>query len=441
MTHRAAEKPDNLPAEPGEAGPLTVLPETAAAHVAPRCPHFGLCGGCQLQHLSPDAQLAQKQAALLELLAGLPHPPLQTHSADPWLYRNRIRLRVEPADDSPSPTLAVGYNLHQTNHFLPIHTCPIAAPALLRSALLLRDLAAADAVVHTWLHACAQIELFTTPDETALQLQLLLRELPRSPAGQPLPTSQLAASFRSLFQSLLEQMPQLTGIGAEAVPTPRANKTTPRRDRALANLPELAAGRTGLQYPVPLSPAADQATPLWVSRSSFFQVNRSLLPTLLHTALAGANLPAPPARLALAWDLFAGVGLFARALAPSFRRVVAVESAPSAVADLRSARVSNIELVPSTVLDFLRGAAIARDRPSLVLLDPPRAGLGEEATALLCRVRPPRVVYVSCDPATLARDLRTMLSSRYVLAELHLLDMFPQTAHLETVAVLTRQDD
>ncbi len=431
MKPLSALGPDPLPAEPGEAGPLPLVPAAGLREVAPGCPHFGPCGGCQLQHLSYPDQVASKQRILLELLAGLPAPALQTHTAGPWLYRNRIRLRVEPAN-APSFGFLLGYNLAQSNDFLPIHTCPIAAPSLLRAAQVLTSLALSDSTAAGWLAATAQLEVFTDPEESALQLQLFLRQKPRF--------SDPERSLASLFRTLQGEIPQLAGIGAEALAPTRANSRTPRPDRALGRLPTLAAGRPGLVYPVRLSSATAEPTGLWVSRPSFFQVNRHLLPDLLHMALDGADLPTAPQRGGLAWDLFAGVGLFARALAPSFDRVIAVESAPSAVADLRSARIPGIELVEATVVNFLRSASISRDRPSLVLLDPPRAGLGPEGTALLCGIRPPRVVYVSCDPATLARDLRAMLSSGYTLAELHMVDMFPQTAHLETVAVLLHED-
>ena len=429
----SATEPDSLPAEPEEAGTLPLRAAPVAGHVAPRCPHFGPCGGCQLQNLPYPAQLAQKQHFLLGLLADLPLPLplLQTHTADPWQYRNRIRLRLEP--DATSPLIFLpGYNRAQTNDFLPISTCPISAPILLHAAQTLTSLSSSDPNAALWLASTAQLEVFTTPDQSSLQLQLFLRHRPR--------ISDLAGSLASLFHTLQGRLPQLVGIGAEALTPSRANSSTARPDRTLARLPALTAGRTGLVYPVPLSSASAEAAGLWVSRPSFFQINRHLLPDLLHTALAAADLPMAPRRLDLAWDLFAGVGLFARALAPSFNRVVAVETAPSAVADLRAARVPNIELVDATVLEFLRQSSISRDRPDLVLLDPPRAGLGLEGASLLCRLRPPRVVYVSCDPTTLARDLRAMLSSRYILAELHMVDMFPQTAHLETVAVLVHED-
>ena len=144
----------------------------------------------------------------------------------------------------------------------------------------------------------------------------------------------------------------------------------------------------------------------------------------------------------LAWDLYAGVGLFSRVLSRSFTRIAAVEANPIAAADLRTAlhKLSpNSTAIEATTLDFLRRAVLDRDRPDLIVLDPPRAGAGLEACDLLNRIAAPNLVYVSCDPTTLARDLAA-LQPLYGIAALHLVDLFPQTFHLETIAVLERRN-
>jgi 23S rRNA (uracil1939-C5)-methyltransferase len=174
-----------------------------------------------------------------------------------------------------------------------------------------------------------------------------------------------------------------------------------------------------------------QPATCWVPRGAFFQVNRFLLPDLL--ALVTANRTG-----ALAWDLYAGVGLFARVLARSFVQVVAVEIAEPAASALASTHLSNLRAVKSATLDFLRAAVLQRDRPNLVVLDPPRSGAGPEVCALLARVAVPNLVYISCSPEALPRDLATLAASGYAISELHLFDLFPQTTHIETVAVLTR---
>jgi 23S rRNA (uracil1939-C5)-methyltransferase len=132
------------------------------------------------------------------------------------------------------------------------------------------------------------------------------------------------------------------------------------------------------------------------------------------------------------------VGLFARQLAMRFDRVVAVESAPSATAALEeNLRGTAGMAVPAETLAFLRRNRMG-ERPDLIVVDPPRAGLGAESCTLLAEIAAPAVAYVSCDPATLARDLRTLIASGYKVQSITLADLFPQTFHLETVVQLRR---
>jgi 23S rRNA (uracil1939-C5)-methyltransferase len=139
----------------------------------------------------------------------------------------------------------------------------------------------------------------------------------------------------------------------------------------------------------------------------------------------------------VAWDLYAGVGLFSAALAARFERVVAVESAPSSVRDLRhNLQEKQHRVVANSTLDFLRRAGKER-APDLVVVDPPRAGLGKEVVKLLAEAHPTHVTYVSCDPATLSRDLKLLLDSGYHLRAMRMVDLFPQTFHLESVATLS----
>ena len=167
-----------------------------------------------------------------------------------------------------------------------------------------------------------------------------------------------------------------------------------------------------------------------VSRNAFFQVNRFLMDRLVEIALEGVAGET-------ALDLYAGVGLFSLELARRFRHVTAVESGAPAAADL----IFNAERAGLTNLRAERGTAEAyleaRDgAPDFVLLDPPRAGLGKTVVSRLIALRPPALAIVSCDPATLARDLAALLASGYRLESMTLVDLFPQTYHLETVVRL-----
>lgn len=167
-----------------------------------------------------------------------------------------------------------------------------------------------------------------------------------------------------------------------------------------------------------------------ISRGSFFQVNRFLIDDLVSEVLneASGNF---------AVDLYAGAGLFSLPLSRRFARVDAIERSGPAFRDLEwnaSRSSANIRPLRAHAEEFLGSV---NDTPDLILADPPRAGLGADVTRELLRIRAPHLVVVSCDPATLARDLRKLLAA-YRIARVTLVDLFPQTYHLETVAHLER---
>ncbi len=388
----------------GAAGAPAQLVQASPDRVEPRCVHFGVCGGCQYQMASYPAQLGMKTAILEETLqrAGATAlPPVQTWaSPQPWGYRNRIRLRVREADDG---RLRLGYNQRGSETFLPIEMCPIAAPVLLAAAKALEALADRGGDAALWLRSAAEVELFCDAGESSLQVHLLCPKAPRARKG----------SLPHLAEQLKTSVAPLVSM--------QASRLQPGSGRAAEVLASWGAG--GLRYTV-------GERRFWLEPGSFFQVNRFLLPRL-------AELVCGERRGALAWDLFAGAGLFARELATRFDAVTAVEANPVAAAELgRGLRQHpGSTAVAQTTLHFLRDAVVQRDRPELIVLDPPRAGAGADACALLLQLAPETLVYVSCDPPTLARDL-AVLSTGYCVADLHMIDLFPQTYHLETVMVL-----
>jgi 23S rRNA (uracil1939-C5)-methyltransferase len=168
-----------------------------------------------------------------------------------------------------------------------------------------------------------------------------------------------------------------------------------------------------------------------VSGGSFFQANRFLIESLIDRAIGGAEG-------GTALDLYAGVGLFSLPLARRFRSVTAVESGTRAVEDLRfnaeRAGVA-VQAERANAEAFLENLVTA---PDFVLLDPPRAGIGKRMAGRLAQLRAPRIAIVSCDPATLARDLAGLLTAGYRIDRMTLIDLFPQTYHLETVVQLAR---
>jgi 23S rRNA (uracil1939-C5)-methyltransferase len=369
--------------------------------VIPACPHFGVCGGCHYQHTGYATQLVFKQAILRETLerGGVTVPSeIAVLAAEPWRYRNRIRLAFDAAGNP-------GYRSRRSHAITPMCECPIAAPLLVRAATAFTEVARgfAPALRPT------EIALFCDAAETAL----LATVFTANPAK---------LRFDELAQALRERIPAL--IGAELVTEGRLGQQPHTLGQWGAA--SLAYRAAGFDYRV--------------DHGAFFQVNRWLVDSLVERVTAGHAGK-------LAWDLFAGVGLFARQLTTNFARVVAVESAPSATQSL-AANLKGTVGIPakSDTLDFLlantthrpAGVASRSAFPDLIVVDPPRTGLGAETCSLLGQIAAPALVYVSCDPATLARDLRALIASGYAIQSITLADLFPQTFHLETVVQLRR---
>ena len=219
--------------------------------------------------------------------------------------------------------------------------------------------------------------------------------------------------------------------------------------RALADAPpardgewEIAAGEEGSARANAVGAAGPElelavgGDRLRVSAGVFFQGNPALHDALVEAVGRAAG------RGALALELHAGCGFFTLALARAFERVIAVESDVDAAADLRHnlarAGLANVEVVPARIESAL-GGALAAIRPDAVVLDPPRTGLPRGAADRLCALAPARVAYLSCDPATLARDLAALVAGGFVLEGVEAFDLFPQTPHVEVLAQLRRR--
>jgi len=381
---------------------IEALVTHAAERIAPPCPHFGICGGCHYQHTSYAQQLEFKQAILRETLerAGVQIPTSMGFLAgDPWHSRNRIRLAF---DGGGNP----GYRSRRSHEIVPISECPIAAPLLVAAAETVAELARAA----TPSFRPREIALFCDADESSLVASFFVANAAK-------------IRFEELARSLQQKIPAL--VGAELVLESRAAK------RGLAQPP-----RTIAQWGAPSLHYQAAGFDYRVDHGAFFQVNRWLVDELVNQVTAGH-------KGALAWDLFAGVGLFARKLTSSFTRVVAVESAPASTkalaANLKGTRAAPVR---ATTVDFLRrqskGAQDKSAIPDLIVVDPPRTGLGTETCALLGEVAAPAIAYVSCDPATLARDLHALTRSGYNIQSITLADLFPQTFHIETIVQLRR---
>ena len=368
--------------------PLRIV-QPSPARVAPPCPHFAACGGCHYQHIGYDDQLRFKSDILRETLRRIGRidwtGPIARHPSQPLGYRNRAQWKVRVADGNN----AIGYFRAGTTALEPVDQCPILSPLLAAALESLRALLS-EAKLPA---ALREVEAFADAGDTKLLLSLSAVEFDA-------PAAQVADTLRAALP------------GVESILVHESS-----RDRfELAGPGYLVSEVAGHRYRI--------------GHLSFFQVNRFLIEEMLRAVTAGSG-----GRLAL--DLYAGVGLFSLPLTETFERVVAVESNAAAARDLAANLAGRpAEIVARDAAEFL---ASCTETPDLVVLDPPRAGVEPPALNRLAALAPARIVYLSCDPATLARDLQSLTATGYAIEELHLFDVFPQTFHIETLVRLARR--
>jgi 23S rRNA (uracil1939-C5)-methyltransferase len=377
----------------------TRLVEASPDRIEPRCPYFQQCGGCHYQHIPYERQLEFKAQILRETLQRIAKTELkdevQLHPSPPWNYRNRTRLQVRT-----DPEFSLGYYRFGSRQFLPVRECPISSPLINRVIARLTELGGKACPP-----AVEEIELFANAGDD----QMLAWTFSRGDA----PTQDLlrwAEGLRSEFSDL---------AGVSFFSTRQRSD-----DEAAPDVRLLAqSGASSLRYKT-------RQAEYQVSAGAFFQVNRHLLDDLISVVTGGAQGD-------LALDLYAGGGLFSLPLAKNFHHIFAVEASHTSLADLRQNVPASVKVVGTRTEQYL-GSRPVRKRPDLVVLDPPRTGAGKAVTRSLVELGAQRVRYVSCDPATLARDLVPLLSAGYRIEETHLFDLFPQTFHVETVMLLTR---
>lgn len=358
------------------------------------CPYYGNCGGCHYQHADYKTQLEFKSEILHETLLRNGKLDWQgkiiSHSGDPWNYRNRTRMKVRGGTE-----FALGYYRFGSHDLLPVKECPISSPGINRVIRQLWEIGEAGGAPK----GLSEIEFFADHADARLLL-----EISHVPGAQGI--EEFAGELRN-------KISDIQGIAIFAEP-PAGSPGQPELKASIGN--------TTLLYQV-------GEKSFRVSAGSFFQTNRHLMRELVNTATNDffGNI---------AMDLYSGVGLFANHLAKRFTQVFAVESSPASAADLKANVLKNVVPVKTTTEQFL--PRCLNMNPELVVVDPPRAGLGPKITQLLAALRVKRIVYVSCDPATLARDLRLLLETGYHVEEVHMVDLFPQTFHIESVVRLAR---
>ena len=396
--------------KPGfERAKLAQLIKLSEKRITPGCQYYGACGGCHYQHIAYEDQLNYKSEILRETLLRTAKldwaDGIRAHPSAPWNYRNRTRMRVQHAP------FALGYFKFASHDLLPVASCPISSELINRAIAATWDLGRAGKLPQ----GVREIEFFANAADDKLVLEIFFEV-------ETAPTDVLDQhSADTTGEAFTAALPQLAGIAFFA--------THLRRDECVSD----DAGAL-LTYGTPELHYATAAGDYRVSAGSFFQTNRFLTGKLLEL-VTGPGDTGHAGRLAL--DLYAGVGLFTVPLAKQFEKVVAVESSLSSVKDLHANAPANVRVFQSTTERYLEQLP-KKMKPDLVVVDPPRAGLGEKVARQLAALAAPWLTYLSCDPATLCRDLRLLLESGYRIVQVHVIDLFPQTFHIESLVQLVR---
>lgn len=395
-------------------GRLLEVLRPAPERVMPRCAHFGVCGGCALQHLEPQAQLALKERELRDNLERVAQvecqswlPPLQ---GPVWGYRRRARLGAKYVPKKGK--VVVGFRERLAPYVADVIHCDVLAPPV---GTLVQPLAELLGALDIRQHV-PQIEVSVADNATALVLRVLQA-----------PSEQDRGKLRDFAAARAVRLYLQTG-GLDTVEELTAGEPAGSVARA-------APDAMPLGYTLPAFDLALEFTP-----TDFIQVNGAVNRALVSRA-AELLHPEPESTIL---DLYCGLGNFTLALARRAGRVLGVEGDAGLVERARhNARRNGISNVEFHVGDLSKLTALPaawfRGPYSHVLLDPPRVGATPEMLAAIARLAPERVLYVSCHPGSLARDLGILVHEHgFSLEAAGVVDMFPHTAHVESLALLSR---
>ncbi|HHT2831981.1 23S rRNA (uracil(1939)-C(5))-methyltransferase RlmD [Klebsiella aerogenes] len=356
--------------------------------VAPRCPHFGVCGGCQQQHASIELQQQSKRAALSRLMK---RDVDDIIAAEPWGYRRRARLSLNYQPKTQQ--LQMGFRKANSSEIIDVVRCPVLVPQL--EALL-----------------PAVRECLTSLQS---QRQLGHVELVQADNG-PLMVLRHTAALTAADKEKLERFSQTHGLSLYLAPQSEI------LEHIRGDEPWYTSDGLRLVF----------------SPRDFIQVNDGVNQKMVLTALAGLDIQ-PQDRVL---DLFCGMGNFTLPLAKAAASVVGVEGVPALVAKGRENAalngLQNVTFFHENLEEDVTRQAWAKHGFDKILLDPARAG-APGVMAHIIKLAPRRVVYVSCNPATLARDSEALLQAGYRIQRLAMLDMFPHTGHLESIVLFERE--
>lgn len=355
---------------------------------APRCPHFGVCGGCQQQHASIMLQQQSKRAALARLMK---REVDEIIAGEPWGYRRRARLSLNYQPKTQQ--LQMGFRQASDKAIVEVVQCPVLVPQLEALLPAVRECLSALSALRCLGH-----------------VELVLAD------NGPLMVLRHTAALPAADREKLERFSQTHGLSLYLAP----------QSEILEHIHGEAPWYTSDGLRLVFSPR------------DFIQVNDGVNQQMVRTALAWLDLQ-PEDRVL---DLFCGMGNFTLPLATRAAHVVGVEGVPALVEKGRENAalngLSNVTFFHENLEEDVTRQAWAKHGFDKVLLDPARAGAPGVMPHII-KLAPRRVVYVSCNPATLARDSETLLQAGYQIQRLAMLDMFPHTGHLESMVLFERR--
>lgn len=388
-------------------GKVTELLEPSPERREPDCPYYGRCGGCDFRHLSYREELWAKRQRVQDALTRLGGSDVEVEeilgAADPLYYRNKSQYPVSAGK--------VGFYRARTHDVVDIEHCLIQKPQADAAAAALRDYLR-DFAVPSYDEKTGRgllRHLYVRTNRRGESLVCVLAN------GERLPHEE------ELVGRLRRAVPDCVGV-VLGVNTRRGNTILGERYRTLWGADTLEDELCGLTFRL--------------SVPSFYQVNRDQAEVLYRKAVEYAGLTGGE----LVVDLYCGAGTITQVMAGGAGRVIGAEIVPEAIEDAReNARRNGIENV-----EFFCGdaAQLAADfagrglRPDVICVDPPRKGLAPEVIAAAAQMAPQRVVYVSCDPGTLGRDVKRFAEYGYRVQRAAACDLFPGTRHVETVCLL-----
>lgn len=369
------------------------------ARVAPACPHFGVCGGCAMQHMDATSQVAAKQRVLEDSLWHIgrvrPESMLPPIHGTPWGYRHRARLGVRKLDGKAG--MLIGFHEWRSSYIAEIKSCPVLPPHVSALLMPLRELFGALSIADR----LPQVEISVGEHCTALLLRIL--------APLKLNDERLLHEFADRHQVVF----YLQAKGPDSI----ARFYPQGGPRLSYTLPEF-----GLEFDF--------------KPNDFTQVNHAVNRVMVRRALRLLD-PQPGERIA---DMFCGLGNFTLPIARSGASVVGVEGSQGLVRRGRESAETNgladrVEFGVANLFECTEDSIEALGVFDKMLIDPPREG-AIELVRSLGRNKPARIVYVSCHPGTLARDAAVLVNTHgYRFVSAGAVNMFPHTAHVESIAV------